>query len=326
MHLLRLESQVAQVSSLPVTYNQQRCSHETTVDGSLQLSVDSTKLHRRRSEPNVGILLANFFYERDLVINDYQALMKLLSPQRNSGTNHDRILAIEATFRVQAWLVIDEPSLLLIDGRAESRRDVEVSVFVARIVHQLHCWQAEVDEFGPDAPEIVPVAFFCGRHRQRQDTNSNPTELAMSLLLQLIDRHRAGFRPSLIQKLGLELDPRNMSSICSKVEELIMKLRKNVVLILLVDGLIHFTQDEVQTSQTRELISCLIGIYRKRPAATLKLLFSSPTRPDFVEDLFLEKELLRLPRSVASAHSPHNMRWKKPVEFRSGNGRDDEYR
>ncbi|KAF7534355.1 hypothetical protein G7054_g6316 [Neopestalotiopsis clavispora] len=299
---------------------------DRSLNESLQPSVKSDTSYRRQLKLNVETLLDKFCYERDLVPDDCQTLMKLMNPHRSSVTDYDRIISIESSFRIQAWLIIDEPSLLLIDGRAESRRDIEVSIFVARIVHRLHSWQAEFTDTDEDAPIIVSLAFFCSQHRGRQDVHSNPTELAMSLLLQLMDQCREDFSSSLLQKVAQELDPTNMSSICSKLEELIMSLGGNVVLILLIEGLIHFTQDEVQTSQTQELISFLVAIYRRRPTATLKLLFSSPTRPDFVEDLFQDKELLRLPRSVASAHSPNNMHWKKPVEFRSRTDRDGKYR
>jgi hypothetical protein len=94
------------------------------------------------------------------------------------------------------WLTLDEPSLLFLNGRAEPRPNSKTSIFVAKMFQQpLQYYEIE-SSLDNTNTAIVPLGFFHGQHRDRQkDSNGNPEELAMSLLLQLIDRGRCVLDP-----------------------------------------------------------------------------------------------------------------------------------
>ena len=91
-----------------------------------------------------------------------------------------------------------------------------------------------------------------------------------------------------------------MISICYWLRKMIADLSEKVVLLVILDGLVFFTQSTEQSEETKLLISSLVSIFRGRRKATLKFMFSSPVRLDFIEDLFLDSELLDLPRSIAT--------------------------
>ncbi|KAK2042622.1 hypothetical protein LZ31DRAFT_543175 [Colletotrichum somersetense] len=100
----------------------------------------------------------------------------------------------------------------------------------------------------------------------------NPSELAMSLLLQLVDRFRE-FDSGNLQKCMDKLDPNSISSICRSFRFLVKRLPQNVVLFLVVDRLDSFAIPTEPQDQTREVVGRLVRLYREQPRATLKFIF-----------------------------------------------------
>jgi hypothetical protein len=146
---------------------------------------------------------------------------------------------------------------------------------------------------------IIPLGFFCGQHRDWQtDDNGNPEELAMSLLLQLIDRGRQVLNSTVLRQCYERLRPGDISSICSMFKALILSLDSEIVVVLVVDGLRFFAQPRERAQGTEDVITRLVALYRDRPTATLKFLFASPTRSEFVEEYFADEEVLELPRDM----------------------------
>ena len=246
-------------------------------------------------------ILAHFLYDLDLVRDDCAALAK--GANRSGRTSHDasRLTALQTHPRLRAWLTLDEPSLLLLNGRAESRPDSEVSLFTARVFQQLLVHhETHSDQKEGDA-RIIPLGFFCGQHRDWQrDDNGNPEELAMSLLLQLIDRGRDVLDSAVLRQCYERLRPGDVASICVMLESLILSLGPGVVVIMVVDGLRFFAQPRERSNGTKDVVTRLVGLYRDRPAATLKFLFASPTMSEFVEELFTDEEVLELPRDISN--------------------------
>jgi hypothetical protein len=157
------------------------------------------------------------------------------------------------------------------------------------------------------------VAFFCGQHRDWQlDSNGNPEELAMSLLLQLIDLGRREVDPAILQKCYDTLRPDSISSIFSAVDDVVSSMGSSAVVIIIVDGVRFFAQPRERCTAMRKVITRLIRLYRENTAgkAVLKVLLSSPTRSEFIEDLFFDEEILELPRDLpgARSHSPGRQR------------------
>lgn len=71
---------------------------------------------------------------------------------------------------------------------------------------------------GQDAYSVffVPLSFFSGQHSDwKLDKNSTPEELAMNLLLQLIDLGRRELDPSVLEQSYENMDPGDMASTLS---------------------------------------------------------------------------------------------------------------
>ncbi|KAK8112660.1 hypothetical protein PG984_013186 [Apiospora sp. TS-2023a] len=230
-----LDSKISRLARLEHVYMQSQRAATT--------SYEMHTLPRRRRarllpEREVYTILEELKYERGLVSQDCEQLLQRFGRQGSSTMDLDRMFAIESMFRIQAWLTIDESSMLLVNGRAESRLSPELSILSARIIDRL-LESRRTGELLQDDMVITPLAFFCSQHRDRRcDPYSNPSELAMSLLLQLIEQHHAGFRPSLIRECHAHLKPTDMMSICYWLRKLIASLSGNVVLLVIIDGLV----------------------------------------------------------------------------------------
>lgn len=248
------------------------------------------------------LILKRFLYEKDLLQDDISALLKGTSRASRISQDASRLAALHVNARLRAWLTVDEPSLLLVNGRADPRPGSETSIYSAEIFQQLlhHCGVRGTP--GKAAAQLIPLGFFCGQHRDWQlDNNGSPGELAMSLLLQLIDRGREVLDTTAMRHCYERLKPGNVTSILTAFESLVMSLGPMVVLVVMVDGLRFFAQPRERCQGTRFVVSRLVELFRERPTATVKLLFSSPTKSDFVEDLFTDEEMLELPRDISSA-------------------------
>ncbi|KAL9074010.1 MAG: hypothetical protein Q9157_004551 [Trypethelium eluteriae] len=233
---------------------------------------------KQKSLPNLepGDVLSHFSYEPDLVAEDCNSLKQQLHGFRGAHIDTNRLAALQSNVRLRAWLTINEPSAILLNGRACRPRDSEVSQFSVKIIESLLEQHEASGTSETPKVALIPLAFFCGQHRDwHQDSNGAPEEVAMSLLLQLIDRCRERLDQSV--------------------------LHQNVILVLILDDLLSFSKPRERCEKTRELISRLVETYRKQPTATLKLLFSSPMRSDFVEDLFDESERLDIPRHLPTS-------------------------
>ncbi|KAK3315819.1 hypothetical protein B0H66DRAFT_559782 [Apodospora peruviana] len=256
-------------------------------------------------------ILDRLLYEPDLVVSDCEALAQLIRNRFAKTTlDSSRIAALQSNARLRAWLTIDESSLLLLNGRTRPQPVSETSVVSAQIMQRLLLWrdnnnpQMELSS-SSSATVLAPLAFFCSRHRDwTRDPNASPAEAAMSLLLQLIDnRSIATLIPTdVLRECRDETVPEDVASICASLEKIILRCldSSRVILVLVLDGLRFFAQPAERRDQMRELVEGLVGIYRRRSrtSATLKFLFASPTRSEFVEDLFDEDEILTLPRNI----------------------------
>ncbi|KAF1963597.1 hypothetical protein CC80DRAFT_398038 [Byssothecium circinans] len=280
-----------------------------TVMGALQerALTGSNREHQKRI-PDIDPehVLEHFLYEPDLIRKDCMTLNKRSSKWRRTSHDASRLIALQTNPRLLAWLTVDEPALLLLNGRAEPRPDSAVSLFTAQMLYQLLEHHQTHSGHEISSLAIITIGFFCGQHPDwQEDSNGNPEELAMSLLLQLIDRARGHIDPAVLRQCYENTKPGNINSICSMFETLVMSLDSEVVLIIVIDGLRFFAQPPKRCGGTTEVISRLTRLYRQESDATLKLLFSSPTRSEFVEDLFNDEELLSLPRDFASGRKSH---------------------
>jgi hypothetical protein len=84
-------------------------------------------------------------------------------------------------------------------------------------------------------PNVITLAFFCGKHQDvHRDVHALPLELMMSLLLQLIAYH-TGFHSDILGECISKLEPMDVYSIYEALEELVGHLPTNVILCVVLD-------------------------------------------------------------------------------------------
>jgi len=261
---------------------------------------------RRKSPSNnmiEDIILCDFCYDSEMMPTDCGDILRILLPSRRPNSTKDfdeqRVVAIQSNPRIRAWLVLAQPSMLLVNGRTSSQPRSEVSVVSAKVAKRLLELHESQRQMGnslvqrrASSPVVIPLIFFCGQHRDwRRDPNGNPSELAMSLLLQLVDRGREVLPAAALQRFRQVTNPEKISSICSSLRALIGSLKSNAFVVIIIDGLKFFSQPEERHEQTRDVVSRLVSLFRDRPTdATLKFLFMSTTRSESLEDLFEDDE------------------------------------
>lgn len=276
-------------------------------------SVEGRKRVKELSNVDPEKILQRFSYEPDLVVDDSRRLLNRAKQSRRISHDPGRLLALHNNPRLQAWLTVDESSLLFLNGRTEPRPESAVSLFTAQVYQSLLEHHGKNYESGESSLKIIPVAFFCGQHRDYQaGSNGNPEEMAMSLLLQLIDRGGKELGREFLQRCYDSMKGGAMGSICSVFEAAVASLGRQVMVLIMVDGLRFFAQPAARGQDSREVISRLASVCRIESEAKIKALFSSPTRCDYLEGLFEEHEVLTLPRELAGG------RMKSPVKYRLG--------
>jgi hypothetical protein len=203
--------------------------------------------------------------------------------------------------RLRSWLAIDESSTLLINGQGRPTPKSEVSYTAAKLVESLI-------RIAADKPNIIVLAYFCGQHQRLSDVYANPSELTMSLLVQLIDGYR-GFPQGELEQCLQDVDPRSVVSLCQAFHGLVAQLPKNIFLYVVVDGLSFFAEPANRGEQTATIVHQLVDLHAESIKATVKLLFTCPTRALFVEDIFEEEEIVNLPRNPKPSQWSQS-RWK----------------
>lgn len=204
------------------------------------------------------------------------------------------LIAIQHSSQVRDFLTVDESALLAIVGDCNPEPESEISLVIAKIVQRVFLI-SQGHEPAKHIAKIIPLVFFCGRHRNSQtDPHCNPVELALSLLLQLIDRHRDHMTPDFLDRCRLYMDPPDIRSVCDALIEAIYCLDGNVILVVIIEGLEFFAQRSDMREVTRHLLGTLVSIYRSGPKATLKFLFTSSSNLNFFENVLEGNEVLEV--------------------------------
>ncbi|RYP71844.1 hypothetical protein DL771_004556 [Monosporascus sp. 5C6A] len=303
------------------------------------LSEQLKEPHQLCPDSYVDEVLRDFCYEADMAYRDCDNILKMLSPSRRQSTGKDfdeeRVVAVQSNPRLRAWLVLNQPSMLLLNGRCHSQPKSEVSLVSAKIASRLLELHSDQDiRQEKDAPRVIPLLFFCGEHRDwRRDPNGSPAELAMSMLLQLVDRGRGIIPRQALEQFREGTLPENIDSICASLQALIGSLqgRGGVFVVVIIDGIKFFSQPSWREQQTRTVLSTLVSLFRGRgweasmPAsipATLKFLFTSTARTEALEDLFDGDEILHIQRSLPGGLPDNDTKWQRRLEFQIEGSQD----
>ncbi|KAK8034072.1 hypothetical protein PG993_009067 [Apiospora rasikravindrae] len=249
-------------------------------------------------------ILEEFQYDQALIPQDIKVLLRMSLPSNTvSSIDMNRVHAIQRNPRLHVWLSDDAPYLYLLNGGAQVAADVSTSFVMAKIASTL-LQQLQQRRSSASAMEVIVLAYFCGQHQNYyRDTAASPSELVMSLLLQLIDKY-SGYSSTTLQDCLDRTDPQDISSICDSLRCLFEELPSDAVIYLVIDGIAHFTSPRERMEGMQEVIELLVETFRGKVSATLKFIFSSPTRSSFLEDLFEEDEILNIPRDPPPASGP----------------------
>ncbi|KAI1076434.1 hypothetical protein F5B20DRAFT_572868 [Whalleya microplaca] len=302
--LIQIDQNIRRLADRSASYESIEASmcqnFQSILQGTMQrLVVKNNMIQRITQETTTEEILEELLYDPSLVLDDMQALSRLSLPTAMTPLDVDRVYAVQMSPVVRSWLTIDEDSLLLINGGSDAM-DGSTSFAAAQLVRSL--LQQPTDH--QDAMVILPVAYFCSEHRNYyRDNVASPTELAMSLLLQLIDRYHE-FRSKELRECLDRTDPTNIESISTSFRRLVKRLPSTTVVYLVIDGVSFFTMPPERKRGIRDVISHLVNVYHQQSAATLKFLFTSPTRSNFLEDLFEEDQIINIPSTPPPMGSP----------------------
>ncbi|RYP68602.1 hypothetical protein DL771_006574 [Monosporascus sp. 5C6A] len=262
---------------------------------------------------DIDSILERYLYEPLLVTTDSEQLLRVpLTPGYN--LDEDRIFAIKTNPRFKAWFALNESSLLLVNANSDPASNLEMS-FVSAQAYERAMEVSREQRNGET--KLVPITFFCSQHRDyRKDVHGSPAELAMSLLLQLVDGYRE-FSPEVLTAAFDEFDPEDIESILATFGALVSRLPASAIVVLIVDGLRFFAQPRERRIAMADVVAGLVYVHRHEHDAMLKFLFANSTRTDFLEDIFTDDEILHLPIDVSVEQGYNTMLWRHSVNLES---------
>ncbi|KAI0000101.1 hypothetical protein F4779DRAFT_635761 [Xylariaceae sp. FL0662B] len=236
-------------------------------------------------------ILTEYEYNPSVVRNDCMSLPNGRGRLSRDQLDQERIAAIRGNPRLHAWLILDQSSMLLLEGGAERPTNNEASFVAARVVEGAL-------ELSEQKPENITKEWLKGLYSSRR-----------SYLLS------AGFDAATLQECHQGISVQDVESIFNAFEELILKLPKETIVLLVIDGLRWFSQPLDRGREMNEAITRLVNIYRKRPQATLKFLFTSPSKTSPFNNMFSDDEILRIPRDLPSRGGYRQSRLNAKINF-----------
>ncbi|KAL1862672.1 hypothetical protein Daus18300_008470 [Diaporthe australafricana] len=281
----------------PVLNDEWRRIHQTHV-------IRNSKPNQNSLKPTAEDVLEHLLYDPHLVTKDMEDLLRQGAASVNQRLQPHRLLAIQDNPRIKAWLSLDSPSLILVNGNSTSHLDLSTSFFSAKIMNTLMKQGSQSHK----NIEIIPIAYFCGQHQNyNRDVAANPAELAMSLLLQLVDRHW-DFEPKVLQKCIERTIPDEIESILDSLARLLDHLPSEAMVFVIIDGIEHFTRPDERKSGLREALVRLVGLFREHQGAKMKLLCLSAQKGIMLEGLglLMDDEIVNIPKSPPPRATPND--------------------
>jgi hypothetical protein len=258
----------------------------------------------QKHEVSIEDVLMKWLYEPDLVHKDCTNILRL---QHLPGYEIDQDLIATIKFhpRFQSCLTLDESSILLIDTRSDNPTgSLEIPVVAAETFHRLQSFiDTHNKETHDDAARIISLAFFTSQHKDvSKDVNASPNELAMSLLLQLLDHYR-DFDTDDLDIVEKEVDPGDIDTILYVFEVLLERLSQDTILFLIIDDLRPFKQPWSRMKGMVQVVERLLAIHRNGEyTARLKFIFGNSSRNEFGEGILKDDEILRIWHSEGYAN------------------------
>jgi hypothetical protein len=200
---------------------------------------------------------------------------------------------IVSTKQFHDWMVINKSSELLVHGEFRRSRSASepvsaLSVFCATLTQT----------FRKSVQQQIALVFFCGSHVERDDQHRGPRAMICSFIAQLTKlwsldstKPRESVNSSFSQvDVEMIIKDESLPKLCELFGHLVKLLPEQATLVCIIDGISHYETDEFEEGLL-EIFGFLLDLARKRDmAATVKILASSPTSTDLVQDLFRDDD------------------------------------
>ncbi|KAK2599646.1 hypothetical protein N8I77_011382 [Diaporthe amygdali] len=251
-------------------------------------------------------VLEQLLFDPHLVFQDMKNLLRQGTSSLNRKLQPHRLLAIQQNPRIKAWLSLDSPSLLLLNGNSTSHLDLSTSFFSAKVMDTLMQQASESHK----NIEIISLAYFCGQHQNySRDVAASPAELAMSLFLQLVNGHR-DFEPNVLQRCLDKTVPYDIGSITESLSRLLNHLQTDAMVFVIIDGIEHFSRPDERKRGFCKVLSQLVRLFREQREAKVKLLFTSAQRGIVLEGLglLMDDEIVDVPKNPPPRAVPNDQK------------------
>lgn len=200
---------------------------------------------------------------------------------------------IVSTKQFRDWMVMNKSSELLVHGEFRRSRSASepvsaLSVFCATLSQT----------FRKAGQQQIALIFFCGSHVERDDQHRGPGAMICSFIAQLTKLW--SFETTKLQDSGTHafgqqdvetmIEGGSLPKLCELFGHLVQLLPEQATLFCIVDGISHYETDEFEDGLL-VVVGFLLGLARNHNmAATIKILASSPTSTDLVQDRFRDDD------------------------------------
>lgn len=201
---------------------------------------------------------------------------------------------IVSTKQFHDWMVSSKSSELLVHGEFRRTRSASepvsaLSVFCATLTQT----------FRRAGQQQIALVFFCGNHVERDDRHRGPGAMICSFIAQLAklwsfettNPEGSGNYPLSQAEAESIIKSGSLQKLCKLFGLLVRLLPEQATLFCIVEGISHYETDEFEEGLL-EVLVLLLGLARHRDmAATIKILATSPTTSDLVQDRFRDDDL-----------------------------------
>ncbi|KAK8003630.1 hypothetical protein PG990_001378 [Apiospora arundinis] len=260
---------------------------------------------RRRSAAELReTFLRDAEYEPGLIEQDVSHILRLRTGSR-SELDEDRVAELHNHPQFQAWLSVDESSILFIQGNSETSQSGAIAFVAAQVAEMAR--MIHLDPVEP-AVRVLPLAFFCSEHcTSRSDRLGHPNALIWMLLLQLVD-HCQEFSSSNLEK-GLAMTGEGETEkVCAAFGKLLHYLPGSVIVLLIVEGIDSFLYPSTFQGGVIDIVKFLKQLPTGSPMrCKLKIMCTSSSSSDILEENFQEGQTLRMVRSSRATSGLRNV-------------------
>jgi len=238
-----------------------------------------------------------------LIEQDVGHILRLRRGSRQE-LDEGRLAELHNHPQFQSWLSVDESSILFVQGKSQTPQSREIAFVAAQVTNM--AMRMHVDPTKPTV-RVLPLAFFCSEHSaSRHDRVGHPNALIWMLLLQLVDHYQEFSSSSLEQGLTMTAGGES-EEVCAAFGRLLRHLSSNVIVLLIVEGVDSFLDSSIRD----ELID-ITRFLKQLPGGSslrckLKILCTSSTSSDILEDIFQEDQILRMARSSRATTGLRNV-------------------